>query len=352
MTDAEIEKILSHGPWPPDATHDPSNRVSGDPVAIALGEMLFNDTTLSAGRDMSCATCHQPDQQFADGLPRAIGQKRLDRNTQSLWNAHLNRWFGWSGDTDNLWAQNLTPLFNADEMALDPESLQSGVAKSQNLASYQRVFGPLDAQSPMDTSVNVSKALAAYLETLTTGRTSFDSFRDALATRDQAAMADYPEAALRGLRLFVGHGNCATCHSGPRFSNGEFHDAGVPYFLEHGRVDAGRHGGLQTLMSSPFTLDGAYSDDPDKTGAWAVRSVRFQHSDFGTFRVPSLRRVTLTAPYMHDGSLPDLRAVLNHYNHIDMERLHADGEAILRPLSLRDDDLNDLAAFLYTLSDD
>ncbi|MEO0831259.1 MAG: cytochrome-c peroxidase, partial [Pseudomonadota bacterium] len=111
-----------------------------------------------------------------------------------------------------------------------------------------------------------------------------------------------------------------------------------------------RFAGLQALLSSPYTLDGAWSDDPEKRGAWAVQNVRQTHGDFGTFRTPSLRGVAETAPYMHDGSLEDLNAVVRHYSEIDLERLHADGEAILVPLELTEAETQDLVAFLETLS--
>ncbi len=352
LSEKEVKQALRHGPWPSMLEPDPSNRVSGDADAIELGRTLFHDPGLSRDGRMSCATCHDPDREFTDGLARGVGQTRLDRNTQTLWNVAGHRWYGWSGDTDNLWAQSLTPLMNPDEMAHDPEGLQPAISNAPYAQAYETLFGPMADEAPVDTSVNIAKALAAYLETLRTGQTSFDRFVTALARGDMASAADYPLSAQRGLKLFLGEGRCAFCHSGPAFTNGEFHDAGVPYFLEDGRVDPGRYAGLQALEASPYTLDGAYSDDPDKTGAWAVRNVRFNHADFGTFRVPSLRRVAHTAPYMHDGSLSDLRAVLDHYNQIDIERLHADGEAILRPLNLSEGELDDLEAFLETLSDD
>lgn len=352
LTDREIAQTLRHGPWPPDAVADPSNRVSGNAQAVALGAALFSDPVLSRDGTMSCATCHQPERDFTDGLPRAKGRTLLDRNTQALWNLQGQRWFGWSGDSDNLWAQNLTPILNPLEMAHDEASLQAAMADSTYRARYDALFGDIAAQPARDVAVNLSKALAAYIETLRTGKTSFDRFRDALERGDMAAAATYPKAAQRGLQIFLGQGRCAFCHVGPAFTNGEFHDAGVPYFLGQGRVDPGRADGIARLQTSPYTLDGTFSDDPDKTGAWAVRNVRFQHGNFGIFRVPTLRRAARTAPYMHDGSLPDLAAVVQHYNHINMERLHSDGEAILRPLGLTDETAADLETFLETLSDD
>lgn len=352
LTPDDIARTLRHGPWPPVASPDPSNRVSGNAAAIALGEALFSDPALSRDGSISCATCHRPDRDFTDGLPRAEARSTLDRNTQALWNLAGLRWYGWSGDSDNLWAQNITPLLNPAEMGHDMPSLQAALATGPHRAAYEAVFGPVADEAPVDTTVNIAKALAAYLETLRTGKTSFDRFRDALAAGDFATAGRYPESAQRGLQIFVGAGNCHFCHSGPAFTNGEFHDAGVPYFLGQGRVDPGRSAGLEALADSPFTLDGDFTDDPEKSGAWAVRNVRFQHGNFGIFRVPTLRRVARTAPYMHDGSLADLEAVVQHYNHINTERLHSDGEAILRPLGLTDAAAADLRVFLETLSDD
>ncbi|MEM8731736.1 MAG: cytochrome c peroxidase [Pseudomonadota bacterium] len=352
LTPEEIAQTLRHGPWPPPGALDPSNRVSGDARAVALGRSLFGDPVLSRNGDLACTSCHDPNRDFTDGLDRAVGQHRLDRNTQALWNLSGLRWFGWSGDTDNLWAQSLTPILNPDEHGHSEASLQRALSESSYKSAYEDLFGPVADETPDATAVHIAKALAAYLETLATGRTSFDRFRDALEQNDMAMAEAYPLAAQRGLRIFLGVGKCAFCHSGPRFSNGEFHDAGVPYFVEPGRVDPGRAAGLDALAQSPYTLGGAYSDDPSKAGGWAAQSVRFHHSNFGMFRVPTLRRVAHTAPYMHDGSLPDLGAVVDHYNTIDLERMHADGEAILRPLGLSPADRDDLLAFLMTLSDD
>lgn len=301
---------------------------------------------------MSCASCHDPAREFTDARPRAMGRKLLDRNTQSLWNLAGQRWFGWAGAADSLWSHNIIPLLNADEFGHSHATLKTNLASGAHRADFTAIFGPIDTMSPEETSVNIAKTIAAYLETLTTGKTSFDHFRDALAAGDMAKAGTYPAPAQRGLQIFLGAGNCSFCHAGPAFTNGEFHDAGVPYFIEQGRVDLGRFGGLNALQNSRFTLAGDYNDDPTKAGAWAVENVRFQHSDFGIFRVPSLRRAARTAPFMHDGSLPDLRAVLDHYNDINMERLHSDGEAILRPLGLGRAALNDLQSFLETLADD
>ncbi len=346
----EIEQTLTFGPWPPSFQSDPSNRVSNNARAIALGEALFNDPLLSVDGAFSCASCHDPEQAFTTSEARALGHVLLDRNTPSLRNLAGLRWYGWGGKSDNLWAASLHPIIEEQEMAHSPESLKTAISESAYIDDFEAIFGVIQDQGPELVLVNTAKALSAYLETLVTDRTQFDDFRDALEDQDFAAAAYYPEAAQRGLQLFLGRGNCVFCHNGPRFSNNEFHDAGVPYFLNETEVDEGRFGGLNFLLSSPYTLDGVWNDDPDKQGVWAVRNVRRSHSDFGTFRTPSLRGVAETAPYMHDGSLGDLNAVIRHYSKIDTERLHADGQAIFSQLNLSEQEIADLVAFLMTLS--
>lgn len=352
LTPQEISQAIAHGPWPPVPTRDVSNRVSGNPAAIALGKALFADPQLSRDGSMSCATCHIPTRDFSEPKPRSRGRVLLDRNTPSLNNLSVHRWFGWGGSSDSIWGQSILPLLNGDEMDITAAHLKQTLQTSSLSTSYAAIFGIIADQHPQDVLVNTAKALAAYQETLSTGATTFDHFRDALQAGDVDAASAYSQQAQRGLKLFLGKGRCVFCHSGPAFTNGEFHDAAVPYFLERGRVDAGRHEGLKTLFESPFNLDGAYNDDPDKSGAWAVRNVVTSHADFGMFRVPSLRGLSRTAPYMHNGSLADLDAVVDHYSQINTERLHADGEAILVPLDLNDQQTRDLITFLKSLSDD
>lgn len=350
LSETEISAALSHGPWPLPIAADPSNRVSGNADAVALGKRLFFSEDLSATGTISCATCHVPELGFTDGRARGQGTAVLDRNTQSLFNLRHQRWFGWDGANDNLWAQSIRPLLHRHEMGPPTGSLGRLLSGGDFGPAYSALFGPADRQDRNAMLVNVGKALAAYVETLETGSTPFDAFRDALARGDRSAAARYPPAAQRGFRIFAGRGKCNFCHVGPLFSNGEFHDAGVPYFIEPGRVDRGRIGGIEALKDSPFTLDGAHTDDREKSGAWAVRQVAHNHAHFGAFRVPSLRNLEQTAPYMHNGSLATLEDVVDHYSNIDLERLHADGERILEPLGLSGGESADLVAFLRSLS--
>jgi cytochrome c peroxidase len=140
------------------------------------------------------------------------------------------------------------------------------------------------------------------------------------------------------------------CHFGPQFTNGEFADTGVPFFVAAGRVDAGRHGGIERLKASLHNLLGRYNDDASRATATGTRHVDAQQRNFGEFRVPGLRNVARTAPYMHNGSLATLRDVVRYYSELNEERLHADGEKILRPLHLSEADSDDLVAFLESLT--
>ena len=116
-------------------------------------------------------------------------------------------------------------------------------------------------------------------------------------------------------------------------------------------MDQGRHGGIAELLASPFNLLGRYNDDPTRVTAEATRHVEPQHRNWGEFRVPSLRNVAMTAPYMHGGSMATLEAVVRHYSEVDVERLHGDeGARLVRPLQLSRQETADLVAFLETLS--
>ena len=112
FTDDETALILAHGPWPVETAPDPSNRVSGDPAAIAFGKMLFHSNDLAIDRRRSCAACHQIEKGLGDGIPRGIGIAAVDRNTMPLFNMRLNRWYGWDGKSDTLWWQSIAPILD------------------------------------------------------------------------------------------------------------------------------------------------------------------------------------------------------------------------------------------------
>ena len=348
----ERARIAAHGPWPPQREPDLANAADGRPAAVRWGRQLFFDARLSSSGRQSCASCHNPGLAFQDGLATARGQRVPGiRNTPGLLDVAQQRWFGWDGAHDSLWAASLAPLLAQGEMAQTAAGLATRIRTDAVWRrGYRKAFG---RDVPADDNVvlvHVAKALAAYQATLQSPRTAFDDFRDALVRGDAKATARYPAAAQRGLKLFIGEGRCSVCHAGPGFSNGEFADIGVPFFVPGG-VDPGRHGGLLKVQGSTMNRLGPHNDaGPADPRAVGTRHVVIEPRHFGEFRVPGLRQLLRTAPYMHNGSLPTLKDVVQHYSALNEERLHADGERILRPLKLSLAQAADLEAFLRSLS--
>ncbi|MBM3643367.1 MAG: hypothetical protein FJX02_03345 [Alphaproteobacteria bacterium] len=348
--EAERRAIAAHGPWPPAPRRDLSNRGSGQPAAIAFGARLFAEPRLSADGRLACATCHRPDRDWTDGVAAGQGAVPLDRRTQPLWNLGHAAWFGWAGQGDSLWAQSIRPILDPAEMASDARRAARLVREDATLACFHRAaFG---AEPPEDERVlvDIGKALAAFQETLVSPRTPFDAFRDALIAGDAAGIAAYPDDAKRGLKLFVGRGECAACHFGPRFTTGEFADVGIPFFRRSGGVDPGRFEGIAQALANPFNRLGSHSDSADGAGATRLRHVERQHRNFGEFKIPGLRQVARTGPYMHDGSKPTLESVVEHYSTVSLDCLHGNTERLVRPLGLTPGESADLVAFLRSLS--
>jgi cytochrome c peroxidase len=351
FSEGERAVIAAHGPWPPAAQRDASNRLDGRRAAIAYGRRLFFDPLLSRDGRTRCATCHVPDRAFQDGLPVARGRGAGVRNTPSLLDVADRRWFGWGGAHDSLWSASLAPLLDAREMDNEPAGLAAATrADRRRRAAYEAGIGTPPPADDERLLIDLAKALAAYQATLRSPRTPFDAFRDALLRGDRRAAARYPVAAQRGLRLFIGKARCSTCHAGPAFTNDEFGDIGMAFFIPGG-VDAGRHAGVASLRASRTNRLGPHNDaGADDERAVLTRHVQVEHRHFGEFRVPGLRQLAQTAPYMHDGSLATLEEVVRHYSELNEERLHADGERILRRLNLDPGEAADLAAFLRSLS--
>jgi cytochrome c peroxidase len=331
----ERAALGSLGPWPPPATRDPSNRVSGRAEAASLGEALFHSTRLSTVGGLRCATCHEPWRRFTDGRSVARGAEAGARNTPSVLNVRLQHWFGWDGANDSLWSQSIRPMLDPREMRSDAAHVAGALRDDENLRRlYAAAFGrapPADDEAAL---VDAGKALAAYQETLITERTPFDALRDALLRGDAQAATRYPADALRGLRLFVGRGQCVACHAGPNFSDGEFHRSRIASKLQGGEPDTGRTLGLEKLLASPYSRNGRFNDEA------APAAMPSPPAAANAFRTPGLREVAATAPYMHDGSIATLcDAVLPH------AALDGPPAASFSPAERRD-----LVAFLRTLA--
>ena len=354
FTADELNRIMQHGPWPQAWSRDPSNRVSGNRHAVDFGEQLFFENRLSGSGKLSCGSCHVPERDWSDGLARGEGMQTGERNTPNLVNVRYHRWYGWDGAADSLWSQSIRPILNEKELAATPRHVAELVRKDAELAChYTRTFGRAPAEGASDEAllVDVGKALAAFQETIVAARTAFDEFRDALERGDRAAAARYSIPAQRGLKIFIGKGNCVTCHTGPRFTNGEFYATGVSSFAAKGRADPGRYEGIRQLKESHFNLLGPYNDDPARTTAAATQRVDFAQRNIGEFKVPSLRNAALTGPYMHNGQIGTLREVVRYYSELNGGRAPAGGEPPLKPLKLSAQETDDLIVFVESLTD-
>lgn len=359
----------------PALTPSPSNRVADDPRAIALGHRLFFDTRLSASGTVSCASCHQPAHMFTDGLPLAVGAGVGSRNTPSLVGISHSPWFYWDGRKDSQWSQALAPIEAGIEQDFTRVELTHFLASDPVYAPlYTELFGDLPslselppAASPagdatekaawerMDPQLqqaasrvfsNVGKALAAYQRQIQPAAARFDAYADSLsATQGSTPSSVLNGSEIAGLRLFIGKGQCVSCHNGPLFTNHEFHNTGIlPVAGE--LPSMGRYDGIRTARQDPFNCLGQFSD-ASASQCTELRFARDSNDLVGAHKTPTLRNVTLTAPYMHSGGMPTLREVLEHYNEAPVSML-SHNEA--KPLGLRSVELRQLEAFLQTLT--
>jgi cytochrome c peroxidase len=286
------------------APPDPENNIS-TPGKIALGFMLFRDPRLSRDGSLSCASCHQPDRAFTDGLPKAVARDGgpLPRNTPSLLNAAWGKHFFWDGRAASLEEQAKQPLTDAREMAVDFALAVKQLSEDHVAASlFSRAF----REAPNVSEDNILKALAAYERTLVSPGSAFDRW---VAGDDKALTDD----AQRGFSIFVGKGGCVGCHGGWRMTDDSFHDIGLP------------------------------GDDPGRSTISGGIAGALQ------FKTPGLRELTKTAPYMHDGSLPTLRSVIDHYAGGHVKRPSLDTNFV-RDLTLTEAEKADLEAFLKSAS--
>ena len=351
FTADEIKTILSHGPWPAPVPADPTNRVSGKQDAIEFGTRLFFDARLSGRGTLSCATCHVPERNWTDNLRRSTGVSEMDRNTPTLMNLSARHWYGWDGAADSLWSQSLRPILDARELGATPRQVAQMVRGDADMACrYRKAFGAPPVADDEAVLVNVGKALAAFQETLGSGRTPFDHFRDALAQGAVPASLTYSEAAQRGLKIFIGKGGCTHCHSGPNFTSGEFFRTGLSRFEPQGKPDTGRPEGIRKLLESRYNLLSAHNDDASGASALRTRQATLVKANTGEFKVPSLRNLHLTSPYGRDGSIDTLAEVVRHYAGLDPVRLHAKDGLPARPLNLSAKQQSDLVVFLESLS--
>ncbi|HUC65578.1 MAG TPA: cytochrome c peroxidase [Stellaceae bacterium] len=343
-TPDELAAIMAHSPLEPPPA-DPTDGVADNPRAAVLGQKLFFDGGLSVNGAISCAICHQPQRAFTDGRALAKGLAVGTRNAPTLLGAAENHWFFWDGRADSLWSQVPYVIENPREFGSDRLHVAHALYEDPSLRrAYEQVFGPMpaladsgrfpahgrpendetapaarawDAMTAADRDAvdrifaNVGKAIEAYERKLTGGPSPFDRYVEGLKTGDRAKLAMLSPAAKRGLKLFVGAGHCDLCHAGPNFSDGEFHNIGLPVLPDEA-PDTGRAAGIAELRADPFNGIGRFSDDPSAAKD-KLAYLPSPQSQLGAFKTPSLRNVALTAPYMHDGRFKTLRDVLEFY---------------------------------------
>jgi cytochrome c peroxidase len=345
-------RLSARGDPPP----DPGNRVGDDPAAAALGEVLFADPALSRDGKISCQTCHEPARAFSDGRARSVGLAPLRRNAPSLLDVAYQRWLFWDGRADSLWSQALSPLEQPDEMGGSRAAIVRQVARDPDLAAhYEAVFGPLPAVDADPIAItrafaNVGKALAAYQRTLRSQPSRFDAYADAVLTghpREAARRLDAREES--GLALFLsGRTNCLSCHHGPAFTDGSFHNLGTGE-LGTPNEDVGRAAARPLVGNSEFNCASPLADPGIGScaridGGFGTEVPALQR---GAFRTPGLRNLSATAPYFHDGRFATLPAVLEYYRHPPDKA--AVRHELPRALELSDAEIEDLARFLRTL---
>ena len=274
-----------------------------DNQKIALGERLFFDPIVSIDSSISCASCHKEVYGFADDVAISPGvEGRLGkRNSPSLWNVGYQPYFMREGGVPTLEMQVLVPVQEHSEMAFNMVLLAQRLNAN---TAYKNDF--LEAFGDSASAYTITRALAQYERTLIQEPTAFDEY----VRGENGALS---VAAKKGFELFYGKAGCDHCHSGPLMTNFGFYNNGIQISTD----DYGR---------AELTLDSA---------------------DFYLFKVPSLRKVVLTAPYMHDGSLASLRDVLEQYNQGGVGHDYtSDG---IEPLNLNESELVALEEFLSTL---
>lgn len=369
-------RALLLGRLPP----SPGNRYADNAKAAKLGQQFFFDTRFSgplavdsdlgkAGESgkVACATCHDPARGGTDHRSKpgntSLGAGFTGRNAPTVFNAAYSPWMFWDGRKDSVWSQALGPV----ESPVEHNFTRLEVAhliRTHYRKPYQAVFGkmpdisrlpprgkPGDAEfDALDESdkrkvntifANFGKAIEAYERKLVSSNSAFDRF----ARGDKKALS--PSAQL-GAKLFFGKAKCSVCHSGPNFTDGQFHNLGVP---QQGpnlpASDRGRFAGIPQVTGDEFNGAGSYSDAQlikqlDKL-APASR-------DDGAFRTPGLRGIAQTAPYMHTGTLNTLRDVVVFYNAGGGNAgFVGQKDPLMTPLGLTPEEIDALVEFMKAL---
>lgn len=288
-------------PFPPD---DPYSEAKDK-----LGRMLFFDPILSGSRKVACASCHNPGLAWADGRKLAAGAGQMELHTPTLIDVAWVPILGWDGKYPSLESVAFGPLLSPLNMDnTEPEIISRLASIRGYVQAFEQAF-PGGETDPPITRPHIEQAIATFERTIVSTHAPFDRW----IAGNQTAIS---ESAKRGFVLFNGKAGCAECHQGPSFTDYSFHDIGI-----------------------------AREDDIGRARLFPT-SVKLQHA----FKVPTLRDVARRAPYMHDGSLPTLEAVIDEYNTGGIDR--PSRSSLIHPLGLTEGEKRDLIAFLNTLTGD
>ncbi len=333
-----VLNLPEHFPEPLIPVDNPLNKSK-----VELGRRLFFDKNLSINQSTACATCHRPEKAFTDGRGAALGALNdfHPRSSMSLANIAYAASLNWADPlTDNLERQLLVPLFNEKPVEMGMNGQEDEIVRYLSATKpYPRLF----KKSFQDKAIsieNLAKALASFQRTLISGHAAYDRY---LLGDDEALS----ESALRGMKLFFSEKvECFHCHGGFNFS------------------DSSNHTGEQ-LPLKPFHNNALYNLDDE--GAYpepntGIHNITRNPDDMGLFKAPSLRNIALTAPYMHDGSINSLDAVLDHYaaggRKIESGPNQGDGSQnpyknkFIKGFELSGQEREDLLAFLHALTDE
>lgn len=331
----------------PEHADDVEDPCSDASAAAAWGRTLFFDPGLSGDGNVACATCHDPARAFTDGRALAYGRRAGQRNTPTLFGLAAAPFLGWDGHTDGIAAQSMNALLSPVEHDTHPAEVAAWV-RDHHREAYEAVYGawPTGAHADEQIFVHVGFALEHHLVRLALPPAPFDHFVAALRRGDPRGGGHLSAAALRGLRAFLREG-CISCHHGPMFTDGEFHNLGLPAAVGVSDVHRGRAEGARRVLESPYRCDGPWRA-PARCDA--LRYLDPDFADFeGAFKTPTLRNVELTGPYMHTGQFETLEAVLDFYRNLPGEARIGRRDPQLQPrggaLPIRD-----VVAFLRSLT--
>lgn len=401
-----------------------------------FGRAIFHDPRFSSNGQVSCASCHQPQRSFTDGLGVAKGVEEVRRNTPTLINSFRGRWFFWDGRTDSLEAQVSGPLEEPREHGFSRAEVVHLIAKEYR-SDYEKLFGKipdevltrvplqgLPSSSPVELSdpigayalatlksdffyklfvtepdaqkqssvdrlnlylsapdaklsewqknfvaldpktvefvtkvlMNVSVAIASFEKSLVAVDSPWDRFVKTWSSEAMSPQsflsAEFDEEAYHGLQIFLSKGRCVLCHFGPTFSDGEFHNIGLP---EKEDLGLGRSLGVLRVKNHFLNCQNPWWDPRVELGnRESCRELPYLDSEnleiVGAFKTPTLRNLATTAPYMHQGQFKTIEDVIEHYNLLSVQPAIGHREETLKPLALSLEEKRSLVRFLDSLN--